>query len=113
MKENHLLALIASAALAGTGCNTGKQPENRPNIVFILIDDLGWKDVGFMGAEYYETPNIDRLAWGGMVFTQAYANASNRASTRACLITVQYVPGHGLLTVASEDRGKSEDRRLI
>ncbi|MFO7621537.1 MAG: sulfatase [Bacteroidales bacterium] len=113
MKESHLLAIIASAALAGTGCNTGKQPENKPNIVFILIDDLGWKDVGYMGSQYYETPGIDRLARGGMIFTQAYANASNSAPTRACLLTGQYTPRHGLFTVSNSDRGKAEDRRLI
>lgn len=113
MKESHLLAIMASAALVGTACNSGKQPDNKPNIVFILIDDMGWKDVGFMGSEYYETPNIDRLARGGMIFTQAYANAANSAPTRACLLTGQYTPRHGLYTVANSDRGKSEDRRLI
>ena len=44
-----------------------------PNIILINIDDMGWKDVGFMGSKYYETPNIDRLASQGMVFTNGYA----------------------------------------
>ena len=83
------------------------------NIVFILIDDLGWTDVGFMGAKYYETPNIDRLAKNGMIFTQAYANAANCAPTRACLLSGQYTPRHGVFTVANSDRGKTENRRLI
>jgi len=89
------------------------QAAEKPNIVFILIDDMGWTDVGFMGAEYYETPNIDRLAKGGMIFTQAYANAANCAPTRACLLSGQYTPRHGVFTVGNSDRGKSEDRRLI
>ena len=62
------------------------------NIVFILIDDMGWRDVGFMGSEYYETPNIDRLAAAGMVFTNAYANGPNCAPTRASLMSGQYTP---------------------
>lgn len=86
---------------------------SKPNIVFILIDDMGWTDVGFMGTEYYQTPNIDRLAKGGMIFTQAYANAANCAPTRACLLSGQYSPRHGVFTVAGSDRGKSKDRRLI
>lgn len=85
----------------------------KPNIVFILIDDMGCTDVGFMGANYYETPNIDRLAKNGMIFTQAYANAANCAPTRACLLSGQYTPRHGVFTVSNSDRGKSENRRLI
>jgi len=99
-------------------CSTSKEKvanlsASKPNIVFIFIDDLGWKDVGFMGSEYYNTPNIDRLAKGGMIFTQAYANAANCAPTRACLLSGQYSPRHGLFTVAGSDRGKSETRRII
>lgn len=86
---------------------------SKPNIVFILIDDLGWTDVGFMGTKYYETPNIDRLAKNGMIFTQAYANAANCAPTRACLLSGQYTPRHGVFTVGNSDRGKTEERRLI
>jgi arylsulfatase A-like enzyme len=87
--------------------------ESKPNIVLILMDDLGWKDVGYMGSNYYETPHIDRLAGQGMVFTQAYANAANCAPTRASLLSGQYTPRHGVFTVARPDRGKTEDRRLI
>jgi arylsulfatase A-like enzyme len=87
--------------------------EKKPNIVFILIDDMGWTDVGFMGSKYYETPNIDKLAKNGMIFTQAYANAANCAPTRASLLSGQYNPRHGVFTVANADRGKSKDRRLV
>ena len=47
--------------------------QHPPNIVFILADDLGWKDLGCYGSEFYETPNLDRLAKEGMRFTDAYA----------------------------------------
>ena len=67
-----------------------------PNIVFIFIDDLGWRDVGCYGSKYYETPNIDKLAAEGTVFTSAYANAPNCAPSRACLMSGQYTPRHGV-----------------
>lgn len=86
---------------------------NPPNIVFIYIDDMGWKDVGFMGSEYYETPNIDSLARQSMVFTNAYANAPNCAPSRACLLSGWYGPRHGVYTVGTSRRGSSKLRKLI
>lgn len=70
-----------------------------PNIVFILMDDMGWRDVGFMDNSFVETPHIDRLAKRGLVFTQSYASAPNCAPTRACLMSGQYTPRHGIYTV--------------
>lgn len=70
-----------------------------PNIVFLLADDLGWRDVGFAGNDFIETPHIDRLATEGIQFTQAYASAPNCAPTRACLMSGQYTPRHGVFTV--------------
>ncbi len=105
---------IASAALAVKNQKLELRFQSkRPNIIFILIDDLGWKDVSYMGSKYYRTPNIDKLAGQGMIFTNAYANAANCAPTRACLLTGQYVPRHGVFTVDSSARGNSKDRRLI
>jgi len=68
------------------------RPSDRrpPNFIFILVDDLGWRDVGFMGSRFYETPHIDRLAAGGMVFTQAYAAAAVCSPTRASILTGRY-----------------------
>ena len=62
----------------------------KPNIVFIFIDDLGWKDLGAYGSEVYETPNIDQLAKDGMRFTDAYAAAAVCSPTRASLYTGKY-----------------------
>ena len=64
----------------------------HPNIIFILADDLGWKDVGFMGNTVIETPNIDKLAYGGMIFTQGYSAAPTCTPTRASIMTGKY-PG--------------------
>ncbi len=94
-----------------TSCK--KEISNRPNLVLIVADDLGWKDVGFMGSDYYETPNLDRLAGEGMVFSQAYASAANCAPSRACLMSGRYTPVHGIYTVGSSERGSSKTRRII
>ena len=85
----------------------------RPNIILINVDDLGWKDVGCMGSRYYETPHIDRLASEGMVFWQAYAGAANCAPSRACLMSGQNTPRHGIYTVSNSDRGDARTRKII
>jgi len=60
------------------------------NFVFILIDDMGWTDVGCFGSRYHETPNIDRLAAEGMKFTSGYAACPVCSPTRASVMTGQY-----------------------
>ncbi len=103
------LCFIGMAGLVA--CNSTDQ--EKPNFVFIFIDDLGYYDVGFMGSRFYQTPNIDQLASEGMIFTRAYANAANCAPTRAALLTGQYAPRHGVYTVSKSDRGASSDRRIV
>jgi arylsulfatase A len=61
--------------------------QKPPNIVFILIDDMGWVDAGCYGSKYYQTPHIDKLASEGMRFTQAYSAAPVCAPTRTSLLT--------------------------
>jgi arylsulfatase A-like enzyme len=88
------LGILAPARAAPT------DPRQRPsNVIVILVDDMGWRDVGFMGNTFVETPHLDRLAAGGLVFTQAYASAPNCAPTRACLMSGLYTPRHGIYTV--------------
>ena len=90
------------------------QAQEQPlNIILIYADDLGWRDLGVMGSDYYETPAIDRLAGQGMRFTRAYSNGPNCAPSRASLLSGQYSPRHGIYTVGSAARGESRDRRLI
>lgn len=74
---------------------------------------MGWRDVGFMGSEYYETPNIDSLAGLGMVFTNGYAAAANCAPSRASMMTGKWTPRHGIYTVGTSERGASKNRKLI
>lgn len=85
----------------------------RPNIILIFADDLGWQEPGFAGSDFNETPHLDRLAKQGMIFTQAYAAAGNCAPSRACLISGQYTPRHGVYAVGSTDRGPVERMRLL
>lgn len=62
----------------------------KPNVVLIVVDDLGWKDLGSYGSSFYETPNIDGLAAGGVIFTNAYASAPVCSPTRASILTGKY-----------------------
>lgn len=66
------------------------QPASRPNIIFMLADDLGWTDLGCYGSKFYETPNIDRLAREGMRFTQAYTAGAVCSPTRGSIMTGKY-----------------------
>jgi arylsulfatase A-like enzyme/Ca2+-binding EF-hand superfamily protein len=75
---------------------------SRPNFIFILIDDMGWRDMGFSGNDFAETPNTDRLAREGIIFSQAYSSAPNCAPSRACIMSGQYPPRHGIYTVVDE-----------
>jgi arylsulfatase A-like enzyme len=84
----------------------------RPNVVFILADDLGWTDLGCQGSKYYETPNIDKLAKQGMRFTHGYTCGPNCQPTRAALMSGQYGPRTGVYTVGSIDRFDWQSRPL-
>ena len=87
---SHLLGAVVACAAT--------QAAERPNIVHIVADDLGWKDVGFNGCTDIKTPNIDKLAAGGATFTQFYAQHIC-TPTRACLMTGRYPFRYGLQTV--------------
>ncbi|RIJ49800.1 aryl-sulfate sulfohydrolase [Maribellus luteus] len=108
-----LLLLFAGVFSCTSSVKSSSDEDARPNIILINIDDMGWRDVGFMGSEYYETPNIDALAADGMIFSNAYAAASNCAPSRACLMSGQWTARHGIYTVGTSERGKSRDRKLV
>jgi arylsulfatase A-like enzyme len=86
--------------------------EPKPNIVFILADDLGYTDVGCYGTGYYRTPNIDRMAAQGKRFTDGYTCGPNCQPTRAALMSGQYGPRTGVYTVGSIDRFDWQTRPL-
>jgi len=77
-------AITASALLVSTAVSA---KTDKPNIVFILADDMGWKDLSCYGSSYYESPNIDKLAKSGIKFTDAYSPASLCSASRAAILT--------------------------
>lgn len=108
MKQSYLipLSLISLAfSLALSSCNAKEEKkvelEKKTNIIFILADDLGYGDLGFLGQEYIETPNIDRLAKEGMFFTNHYSGATVCAPSRSSFLT-------GLHTGHTPIRGNRE-----
>lgn len=105
MKKHSLLAALLSASLLANAAT-------KPNIVFILADDLGYTDLACYGSKYYETPNLDRLAQQGMRFTDGYTCGPNCQPTRAALMSGQYGPRTGVYTVGGIDRFNWQSRPL-
>lgn len=95
MKKSHRFLFYAglwATALPAVAQAAGKT--QKPNIIFILCDDMGYGDLACYGQKYIQTPNIDRMAQEGMRFTQAYAGSPVSAPSRAALMTGQH-SGHG------------------
>lgn len=101
--------LLLGIALFGTAIAQTQQP----NIILIFADDLGYKDCGYTGSSFIETPHIDKLAKKGMIFNNAYAAAGNCAPSRASLISGKYSPRHGVFAVGSTSRGPKDEMKLI
>ncbi|MCX6320854.1 MAG: arylsulfatase [Bacteroidia bacterium] len=99
MKNRISLAICTSAALVSLTPDSRKEP--LPNIVYILADDLGYGDLSCYGQQKFSTPNIDRLAREGMLFTQHYTGCTVSAPSRSCLMT-------GLHTGHTPIRGNKE-----
>lgn len=91
-------SLILLASLIAASAAT------KPNIIFILADDLGYTDLACYGSKYYETPNLDRLAKQGIRFTDGHAAALNCQPSRAALLSGQYMPRTGVYTVGNINR---------
>ncbi|XAM01616.1 sulfatase [Phycisphaeraceae bacterium D3-23] len=122
MTYRSLVLFFAACFVSSTGCAAAAVPRAEggsppiaapPNIVFILADDLGLRDLSCTGSDYHQTPNLDRLAAQGMLFTDAYANCANCAPTRAALMSGMYAPRTGVYTVNSSERGPAAQRVLV
>ena len=106
-----LACMLQSLALRAVAADDAAAKAERPNIVFILADDLGYTDLGCMGSKYYETPHIDKLASQGVRFL-AHHHCQNCTPTRAALMSGQYPPRTGVYTVGSLTRGTAAERKL-
>ncbi len=106
------LAWQVGGAGARAAEEQGLATVRRPNIVFILADDLGYTDVACYGSRYYETPHIDRMASQGVRFTSGYTCGPNCTPTRAALMSGQYGARTGIYTVGHIDRFNWRSRPL-
>ena len=97
-----LLSFVAASLCAAPAAT-------KPNIVFILADDLGYTDLGCYGSKYYETPNLDRMAKQGIRFTDGHTTSPNCQPTRAALMSGQYMPRTGIYTVDEGEQGVRAD----
>ena len=98
MSRGAVVRLLVVACLAGltSGTVAAQRPTSRPNVVLILMDDVGYGDIGSFGVNDARTPNLDRLARQGVRLTDAYANGANCSPTRAGLISGQYQQRWGI-----------------
>ena len=101
------------AIQVGAGSPLQAQEDSRPpNVVFILADDLGWRDTSLYGSDFYETPNIDALAERGMMFTNAYAAAAICSPTRASILTGLHPARIGMTTPSGHVEQVLFEKRL-
>ena len=113
--DNKQWLLLGCGLMTASGIQAQQaQQTNRPNIIYIMCDDLGYADVGCYGQEYISTPNLDRMASEGMRFTQAYAGSPVSAPSRACFMTGQHtghtkVRGNKEYRFGSVTYGKTQD----
>ena len=89
-KITYLKITIILTVLIGFLTENNFSQDKKWNIVFILADDMGWNQVGYIGSEYYETPNIDKIASEGIYFSDAYSPAPVCSPARASILTGRY-----------------------
>ncbi|MFC1499358.1 sulfatase [Verrucomicrobiota bacterium] len=92
MQRRNFMQIVGCGTLAmgASGIQVLAAQPKKPNFLFLLVDDLGWADVGCFGSKFYETPNIDKLASEGMRFTDAYAACPVCSPTRASIMNGKY-----------------------
>ena len=110
---NKTKQIVTAGLVSVCGLGLMAQKNQKPNILLILADDLGYMDCGFTGNKMFETPNIDALAKKGIVFNKAYAAAGNCAPSRAGLLSGCYSPRTGVYAVNSTTRGPIKEMRLV
>src|SRR5512133_915205 len=119
MQKTKLIVLSAVAAIPATSLifmPGHEKPKPKPNIIFILLDDFGYSDLGCYGSKFYQTPNIDRLSEQGFRFTDAYASCPVSSPTRSSIMTGRYPVNTGITDWIpgrqATKRGIPEDKLL-
>ena len=92
--------IIISISFIGLSFCYAQNKSKQPNIIFFLVDDLGWMDLGYQGSTFYNTPNIDKVASESMRFSQAYSAHPRCVPSRYAIITGKFparagIPGRG------------------
>ena len=95
---NSTIILLLAMVLYGCGAGLKDPEEGPPNILFIMVDDLGWSDLSYNGSKVYESPNVDQLATEGMAFSDFYAGGPVCSPTRASILTGKYTARTGITT---------------
>ncbi|MDZ4848882.1 MAG: arylsulfatase [Pirellulaceae bacterium] len=109
MKTSHFTFAILVALTISNFCHAA---DSRPNIIYLMVDDMGWGDAGCYGQKHILTPNIDRLASEGTRFTDVYSGASVCAPSRSVLMTGQHLGHTRVRGNAGMVGGVSEQRRV-
>ena len=99
------LSLLATALTVGGNAAEQARSSKQPNILFILADDFGWRDLACTGSRYYESPNIDGIARNGVRFTQGYAACQVSSPSRASIMTGKFTARHGITNWIGEGSG--------
>ncbi|QDS91929.1 Arylsulfatase precursor [Roseimaritima multifibrata] len=110
-----LTVFVHCFGAATESCAAPADRSDRPNILFILADDLGWRDLSGEGSSFYESPHLDGLAESGMRFTQGYATCQVCSPSRASIMTGKFPARHGItdwIGAASGTKWKRNDRIL-
>lgn len=105
-----MIGVVLAAAMAAAS-GAGDLPK-RPNVLFVLVDDLGCRDLGGDGHPVHRTPHLDAVRSDGLTFRNAYCNAPNCAPSRAALMTGRHGARTGIHTVGSPRRGPESSRTL-
>ena len=109
MRGFWLLSLTIVLVSCGTGATDKNEtnPGDQPNILFILADDFGYHDMGCTGSKFYETPNLDRIASEGTVFTNGYATCQVCSPSRASIMTGKSPARHGITNFIGAPTGEN------
>lgn len=94
MKTSLILPILLILFLSA--CQSVQPGKKKPNVLFILVDDYGYTDCSIMGSKYYETPNVDRIAREGMIFTDGYATCQVCSPSRASIMSGKFPARHGI-----------------